>query len=629
LLPSQKILSASNVKIFHATLVTILGCTLLPLAIGLLFIFPFFSQQTEQLVINELTGIANLQVSRLKDAHKQALQKLGLISSRTQLRISLENFEETGAIASQEKMTRILMDARNSVQDLELIEVLNLEGKIVASTEPDRVGQAQYEAKWVANALKSTFADEFQYSPGKAPLLRANGPLTIKEKTVGCVVAYWNTTGILHVVATRNALGETGETLLGKQIEEKLALIVPGRFTSTKGSLDDPLLKEAVSGTEKQWSHAKDYRGKEVIAVTRNLPEMDWGVVVKRDRTEALLPVTELKEKILYVGIGITILAIGGAIIASKSMSRPIIQLAKVSDQIAQGNLDVRADKSTRVSELQSMAQSYNAMAESLVRSQRDLEEKVKKRTSQLEASNEKLRRSNLDLEQFAFIASHDLQTPVRNVQTAATLFKDEIGIESLDESKKYYLDAIDQSCARIQAQISGLLTFSRVLTKGDPTEGEVDTKEIVNESLEESKSELQKAEANVQVGELPMIMADKNLLQMVFQNIIDNAIQYREYDRPLKVQIYSETSNGNHVFTIEDNGIGIKEKFRTEIFKMFRRLHKHTTRPGTGIGLGLCQKIIERHGGRIWVEPNTKLGHGSIFRFSIPSTTSMVEKTK
>ena len=249
-----------------------------------------------------------------------------------------------------------------------------------------------------------------------------------------------------------------------------------------------------------------------------------------------------------------------------------------------------------------------------------DISERKKLEAQQIEL-NEELERSNRDLEQFAFMASHDLQTPARNVYNAAILLQKKVDPEALEENAKFYLDTMMDSCALMQDQIAGLLEFSRVVSKTGKNLEVVDTAEMLESITALERVDLENIGAAIEVGELPKVQADKNQLLLVFKNLVDNAIKYRDYDRPLEINVSYEKDGDYHQFSVADNGLGIKEEFREQVFRMFKRLHKQSDRKGTGIGLGLCQKIIERHGGRIWVEGNPGVESGSIFYFILPET--------
>jgi signal transduction histidine kinase len=605
-------------QIFHATISALLCFALIPPAVILIGIVPSVEDQTENMVIKQLEAIADLQVNRLNQTQHDALQKLGLIESRTQLRISLRDFLDTGKPDAQAIITRIIQDARKSVQGLELVEVLDLNGIVLASTQEDRVGQEQLDKAHAKQAQNVHSANEFIRLKDDEPMLRATGHLELEGRTLGIVAAYWETTSLRLAIQTESALGKTGETLLGGDVGSSVELLVPTRF-SNAGTIEDQLLSKAVSGEKMFSGKETDYRGKEVMAATRHIPDTGWGIVVKMDKEEALGPVNQLKENILTIGVVTTVLAMFLAIPITRFLSRPVTDLADACQGIQKGDLEMRTPEDTLISEYKVLSKSFNYMAETLVNANRNLSQMVAERTKELSQAINELTRSNKDLEQFAYSASHNLQTPVRSVQYALSMFKEDVDTSVYDEEVQFYLNCMEKACENMQAQITGLLEFSRVVTESGAMDQDVDSGELIKELLLVFKDELDALRATVTAEELPVVRGNRNLLRIVFQNLIENAIKYREYDRPLHLLIKATTENEFHKLFFMDNGIGIKEHFQEQIFKMFKRLHTNEERPGTGIGLGLCQSVIERHGGTIRVEPNLEAGNGSVFIITLP----------
>ncbi|HIK11203.1 MAG TPA: GAF domain-containing protein [Oscillatoriaceae cyanobacterium M33_DOE_052] len=244
------------------------------------------------------------------------------------------------------------------------------------------------------------------------------------------------------------------------------------------------------------------------------------------------------------------------------------------------------------------------------------------------------LARSNAELEQFAYIASHDLQEPLRTVGSFAQLLERRYQ-DKLEEKALRYIKFIVDGTTRMQTLVNDLLEYSRVGTRGKPFQM-TDCNAVLDEAIANLEGTIRKSGATVQgwrygdsditgghyrrpkaVSGLPVVMADSGQLVQLFQNLIGNAIKYSRPDESPLVNVTAQRQEEEWRFRIQDNGIGIDPKHFDRIFQIFQRLHAQDEYSGTGIGLAICQKIIQRHGGRIWVE--SKPGFGSSFYFTIP----------
>lgn len=224
------------------------------------------------------------------------------------------------------------------------------------------------------------------------------------------------------------------------------------------------------------------------------------------------------------------------------------------------------------------------------------------------------LEQSNLELEQFAYAASHDLQEPLRMIGTYAGLLERKLQGKLDKDGQEFFFYMID-GAKRMQLLINDLLIFSRLSTQANPFEN-TNLNTIINHVLINLKVVIEKHEAMITFDSLPSVMCDKRQVERLFQNIIDNSIKYCK-TRP-KIHISVSQNNNLYQFSIQDNGIGVDPKFKDKIFTIFQRLHHRNEYSGTGIGLAVCKKIVKRHGGEIWVESEGE-GKSSTFIFTIP----------
>jgi signal transduction histidine kinase len=224
----------------------------------------------------------------------------------------------------------------------------------------------------------------------------------------------------------------------------------------------------------------------------------------------------------------------------------------------------------------------------------------------------EELARSNADLEQFAYVASHDLQEPLRMVAAYTQLLAERYR-GKLDENADKFIGYASEGALRMQSLIQDLLAYSRVGRNGS---GRVDCDAVMEEVLMTLGPAIQESCAVVTHAALPEVWANRSQMTQVFQNLIGNAIKFRGKEPPA-ISVQAEKAGQQWLFSVSDNGIGIAPEYAGNIFVVFQRLHARSEYPGNGIGLAICKKIVERNGGKIWVE--AQAGHGSVFKFTMP----------
>jgi PAS domain S-box-containing protein len=252
--------------------------------------------------------------------------------------------------------------------------------------------------------------------------------------------------------------------------------------------------------------------------------------------------------------------------------------------------------------------QMYNAVV-------RDVTER-KRYEAELKSRGTALERSNAELEQFAYVASHDLQEPLRMVASYTQLLQRRYEGKLDAQADRYIHFAVD-GAQRMQTLINDLLALSRVGTQGRAFQP-VDIAEVVRRALRWLGQAIEESGGRVEVGPLPVVRGDAGQLEQVFQNLIANALKFRRPDVPPLVAVTAERRDDEWEITVRDNGIGFEQQFAEQIFVVFQRLHTRAEYAGTGVGLAICKKIVERHGGRIWAEsvPN----EGTTFYFTLPA---------
>lgn len=298
--------------------------------------------------------------------------------------------------------------------------------------------------------------------------------------------------------------------------------------------------------------------------------------------------------------------------------------LVETTNRLASGDLSARTQAEYERSELGALARSIDSMADSLAEreAERDrAEASIKEYARELE-------RSNKDLSDFANVASHDMQEPLRKVQIFGDLLKERYAA-NLDERGQEYVDSMRDAASRMRFLLNGLLAYSRLSTKSQ-TLTEVNLNHVVDSVLKDLELQIEKTGAQIQVEKLPSVRVDAVQMHQLFLNLLSNAIKFHQDGQAPQVRVSASASNGAEPFweiQVADNGIGFDEKYQERIFMPFQRLHGPAKYEGIGMGLAICRKIVERHGGKITGAGNP--GKGAIFTVRLPAQAVAAINTK
>ena len=333
------------------------------------------------------------------------------------------------------------------------------------------------------------------------------------------------------------------------------------------------------------------------------------------DRERSVIRAREQKAeqrsaRAIWLGAGglalVIAVALGFTLYLRRSVLRPVRTVADATGRLAAGDLSTRVPDQ-REDELGELARGFNSMADSLERGR-----------SELERSNTELTRSNAELEQFASVTSHDLQAPLTTISMYTELLERRHGpADGKAGGELDLVEGIRGATQQARGLIRDLLEYSRA-GRGQLTLEQVPIERVVGQALEALAGAIEESHATVTVGEMPVVLADRVSLCRVFQNLVGNAVKFTGDATP-RVSVEAEREGEHWRFSVRDNGIGMDPDHARRIFEPFQRLHGEEDYPGTGIGLAVCERIIDQHGGRIWVA--SAPGEGSVFYFTLPAS--------
>ena len=559
------------------------------------------------------TGSHVKRLNRLIARNSERLEQIALSS---QVQTHLRFFTSTRSILSLSYLEQLLLEQAAASPEVETISITDTSGMIVASSDVEMLGERTSVdlTDRIVVVPPHAHASSDQHDEFLSPEIRGISEIKFDGRIIGYVTIVANGNELMEIANSLNGLGSTGEILLlTRSTDGNLEYLTPLRldsraiFSSDVQRFDpDGLEYLPFTGVKGSDSNIKDYRGEDVFATWDLIEDADIGIITKQDRREVLAPVREARNFIIVFSIILGALVVVAALAASRTLTNPLNNLTSVVALFSRGDHTQRVE-SLGHDEFGQLGMAFNEMAGQLERSNADLEQQVRSRT-------EELQRSNNDLEQFAYVASHDLQEPLRMVASYTQLlgrrYKGQLD-ESADEFIGYAVDGAH----RMQVLINDLLGYSRVGTHGgefvqfEMNEAVDDVRSMLSTVIDESK-------ATIRVGSLPSIVADRGQMSSLLQNLVSNAIKYRAESAP-EIEIKAIRSAGGWQFSVADNGIGIDPQFSDRIFTIFQRLHTKEEFEGTGIGLAIAKRIVQRRGGEIWIR--SELGKGSTFFFTIP----------
>jgi len=368
----------------------------------------------------------------------------------------------------------------------------------------------------------------------------------------------------------------------------------------------------AVRATGKAPASPGPARGRaDFDSIRSSLTALQRNISAQRARALASLNDAADTLNLAFIGIavGLLLIVIMLTIGVRRTAIVPLARLAADARQVADGDFGHELSQSGP-REVRDLGADVDSMRERILSEL----SAVRAANTSLEQRSHDLQRSNSELEQFAYVASHDLQEPLRKVASFCQLLQRRYGGQ-LDEKADQYIEYAVDGAKRMQMLINDLLAFSRV-GRVEQERAPVPAADLLAQAQANLTTAIRRSRAQVEAGELPTVLAEPTLLTAVFQNLLSNAIKFRG-ERAPRVTVTAERDGDFWVFAVADNGIGISSEYAERIFVIFQRLHDKSTYPGTGIGLAMTRKIIEYHGGRIWLD--TAATSGARFCFTLP----------
>jgi signal transduction histidine kinase len=561
-------------------------------------------------------------------------------------------------------MNQILNLIKPEVTKFEDIIILNLSGKVVASTNNTYLGTIHTNDTFFIEGKKHNNVTILYKDKNQKLKSYLTGPLILNnDKLLGVVTIFYDLGDLLSMFKVFEEQVATGEINLIKKNANGDALIInPLRFdpgaslnlTVSKDRVDTPIVQSLLK-IEKTFPEAKDYRGVDVLAVTRYLEKLGWGLVVKMDKVEAFAPLENVKYVTIISGILVGVAIIITSTFLGNSISRPIQKLRDIMNEVAKGKFDSRIDVKGPT-EIEELAKQLDIMRDTIANTNTHLNELVQERTEKIEKvistlkekeealeesyknlilANQKLSLQSKIQRDFINITAHELRTPIVPIITLTELLYNKIANENKtqknqskeNEKKQEFLQVILRNCYRLYRLTEDILDVTKIESQTLKLNKEmVQLNEIIGNVVNDYKEIISKKRYGSDqiriVYDEPskdnsLVNADKGRLIQVLSNLLDNALKFtKEGDIVITTQKLKD--NQELMISIKDSGTGIDPEILPQLFKKFATKSEQ----GTGLGLFISKNIIEAHGGTMWGENNSE-SNGSTFYFTLPTWKS------
>jgi signal transduction histidine kinase len=644
------------VKLRTKLTLVFLSLSIFPLAIVGFFAYDNSRQVIDKYTYNHLISTNYLKENEFErwiDNNKRQLQELAQHPLVQDYSIILSS-QDPASAAYQTASTNLIDNHLSPALEfdggfLDLSILSPQDGQILISSDLTLVGKYRDSERFYLEGQQHTYVGKvaFSISHGQS-IMHLSTPI---EDDHG------NLIGVLIGHADLGEMSKIIEELSGVSQSEDTYLVNNFNYFVTEPRFgDNYALKKAIRTDGVQAclersdgvGYYDDYRGVQVIGAYHWMPERELCILTEVDQEEAFASVVTLRNSIIGMSVIVGLFVVLISTYLANSITKPINKLVEGASAISRAELEFRIETEAQ-DEIGQLSRSFNDMAASLEGSlERNvqlylevqqhaeaLEEEVAERTQDLigaqmaalnmmedaqesrletEQININLERSNEELQRFAYVASHDLQEPLRMIASYLQLLERRYK-GKLDSDADEFINYAVNGANRMKTLINDLLAYSRVESRGEIFT-QLNCDEIISNVLANLKVSIQENNAIITYDDLPEIVGDKTQIHQLFQNLVSNAIKFRKKEDP-KIFVGVEEKENSWKFTVQDNGIGIDSQYFDRLFIIFQRLHTKEEYEGTGIGLAISKRIVERHGGRIWIE--SKLGEGSSIYFTIP----------
>ncbi len=469
--------------------------------------------------------------------------------------------------------------------------------QVIVSTNPDEEGKFKETLPYFINGRIGAYVQSVYYSTDlQAPAMTVSAPVRAADGPLLGVLAGWlNLVEMNAIIQQRTGLHQTDDTFL---VNTSNLFVTQPRLLNDPSVLQRGIHTQAVNRCLSRNSgviSALDYRGIPAIIAYAWLPEREMCLIVKMDQAEAFAPVGAFGSTLALMGGLVLVMATLVAFLLARGITGSVRSLVRGAEEIGQGDLEYRIDVKSK-DELGKLARTFNEAA------------------AKLSVSRRELVAANKELEAFSYSVSHDLRAPLRAIDGfSRILLEDYEAILPIEANR--YLGLVRSNTQKMGALVDDLLAFSR-LSRQPLNKRTVAPADLVSQVFTDLHTERDGRAIETVIGDLPPCEADPALLKQVFVNLLANAVKFTRTRPVAHIEVGSEQRDGTCIYFVRDDGVGFDMKYVGKLFGVFQRLHRTEDYEGTGVGLAIVQRIVNRHGGRAWAE--AEIDRGATFYFTV-----------
>jgi len=576
-------------------------------------------QTIEQVEINHLVSTNLMKSSELHRWIESNKRSIAELAQRPLI------VEYSGILATYEAISPSYRNAHGNIVQahllprvklkggfLELSVISSRSGIVLASSDEMQEGKNRSTQPYLIEGKEHTYVQGVYYSlPLQQPALTISTPILDRQgNTVAVLAGLLDLSELSSIMSAQSGLSKTEDTYL---VNRSNFFVTEPRFGANyalRKNIRTEGVEAGLAGKDGVGFYA-NYRAVAVIGAYKWLPEYNMCLITEVDQAEAYTPVYALASAIGSIVLILVLIVLAAGFLLARNITGSLSRLVEGTAEIGRGNLDNRVGTESG-DEIGELSRAFDRMAAELKQTtvRRDeLEQHVHERTAQLEAANK-------EMEAFTYSVSHDLRAPLRAIDGYTRILLEDYR-PALDDEGKRVCDVISDSTHKMGDLIDDLLSLSR-MGRADLNPVNINMQDMAAVVFEGLVATGSRKRINFSVDTLPPASGDPALIRQVWVNLISNAIKFSAKRKRPVIKVYAEVKETEIVYSLEDNGVGFDMQYAPKLFNVFQRLHSARDFEGNGVGLAIVQRIIQRHGGRVWAEG--EIDKGATFYFTLPA---------